>query len=374
MPKDALTKWVVFIITFSLTVNVLSNTMRAVFHGHQNMADDAKATIFLSVILTLLGFAVLKAGYGLITFAAVHLVASIMEFFYILVLYRKYGKLLFRFRILETRQILSQSFAFGFQSFFATAYYLLDSNMLAFMKGDEAVGYYNAAYRFITILTFIAIAIARSFYPAISNAQVHAPRDLPGLFSKGFRITLWTGLTLAVGSHLWAKPIILKTFGESFSPSILPLQILGWVLVFLFINNYFGSVLRAMEQQNYTAKTTSFAFLINFVLNLLIIPGYGFNGAAVTALITEIFVTVMYLRVIHTEGLLKTINPLMVIKTLVSSGFMAAVRILPESLWIVQIPAALMLNGAVTLLLRLFSKEELRGLFGLQNRFLKGSS
>jgi len=92
-----------------------------------------------------------------------------------------------------------------------------------------------------------------------------------------------------VGITLLAEPIILLLFKPEYIPSILALQIVVWVLPFIFVNYIQGSLLTAMNRQVTYLKITAASLVLNVGMNLVLIPLYSYLGAAFVTVITEIF-------------------------------------------------------------------------------------
>jgi O-antigen/teichoic acid export membrane protein len=65
------------------------------------------------------------------------------------------------------------------------------------------------------------------------------------------------------------------------------LRILSFAIIFLFANSAFYATLNATNRQHLNAWATGLAALINIVLNLALIPFYGYLAASATTVITE---------------------------------------------------------------------------------------
>jgi O-antigen/teichoic acid export membrane protein len=94
------------------------------------------------------------------------------------------------------------------------------------------------------------------------------------------------GLPLAVGLGLTAGSIVHFTGG--FEQSIPALQILAPSVVLLFVNNAFIYTLTAINRQLDFTRLALFTLTVNVVLNLALIPPFGYLGAAVASTVTEV--------------------------------------------------------------------------------------
>ncbi len=83
-------------------------------------------------------------------------------------------------------------------------------------------------------------------------------------------------------------PIIrLLNRSGAFAQSEDALRILAFAIVFLFANSAFYAMLNGTNRQHLNAWATGLAAAINIVLNLILIPFYGYLAASATTVVTE---------------------------------------------------------------------------------------
>ena len=97
-----------------------------------------------------------------------------------------------------------------------------------------------------------------------------------------------------MGIFLLADRIIYFFYGESYSGSIIALQIISFYLFIKFINFLFGTILSSIDLQGKRMLGQGVTALFNVVLNLLLIPKIGYVGAAWATFATEIFLFIVY--------------------------------------------------------------------------------
>jgi O-antigen/teichoic acid export membrane protein len=104
-------------------------------------------------------------------------------------------------------------------------------------------------------------------------------------YRRFFRVLVLLGWPLTVGTFVLVHPIgrLFRLFPQS-EPS---LRILAFAIIFLFANSAFYATLNATNRQHLNAWATGLAALINIVLNLALIPSYGYIAASATTVITE---------------------------------------------------------------------------------------
>src|ERR1700738_2838058 len=104
------------------------------------------------------------------------------------------------------------------------------------------------------------------------------------MFFKALLIVCWP---LSVGVVVLAYP--LAGLWTNFFPQSIPaLQILAIAYVFAFVNNAFIGALAALARQAVYAWAAVTAVVVNLVLNVILIPPYGYIAASWTTVVTEV--------------------------------------------------------------------------------------
>jgi len=93
------------------------------------------------------------------------------------------------------------------------------------------------------------------------------------------------GWPLTVGTFVLVHPI--GRLFNLYTQSVPSLRILAFGIVFLFANSAFYAMLNATNRQGLNAWATGLAAGVNIVLNLILIPFYGYLAASATTVVTE---------------------------------------------------------------------------------------
>lgn len=176
-------------------------------------------------------------------------------------------------------------------------YTMLDSVLLEYFHGEVYVGYYTNSVKIVRFIYNLSIAMTAAFYPRISlyikDNNMKAANDL---LSKGCKILIIFALPAAIGLFSVADLIIPILLGDTFIPSIQCARVLSvLVIIFSFAASLGQTVLIASGNENRILLATTCGAAVNFALNLLLIPQYKHNGAALASVIAEILVTVVML-------------------------------------------------------------------------------
>jgi O-antigen/teichoic acid export membrane protein len=191
-------------------------------------------------------------------------------------------------------KLLQSSMMVGITSLLAIMYFKLDTFMLSIFRSSAEIGYYGLAYKvFENILMLWGFYMA-SAYPALSAAYGRDKKMFADVRTVSLKIAIIAGLGLVVILYL-LSPVILEILGGStFHQSFPALRILILAVPLLCLNNfgYHILIIRKQEQKIMYLFLGSLAF--NAIMNLFMIPRYGFIGASITTLATEVVNTIMY--------------------------------------------------------------------------------
>jgi O-antigen/teichoic acid export membrane protein len=161
--------------------------------------------------------------------------------------------------------------------------------MLSLMKGDTAVGLYNAAYRLSEISTVIPAIFMTSMFPVLSRFHKKSKDSFIIAYGKSIKYLFYLALPMAMVVTLLSKPIINLIFGAEFSGSIVALQILIWAAAIMYVSMVQGNTIISANKQMFCFKVTVFSAILNIILNLILIPRYSYIGASATTVATECF-------------------------------------------------------------------------------------
>lgn len=259
--------------------------------------------IVLHVISLGLMFLFVRKPEDYYIFAAISLVTSVggnvLNLFYI----RRYVSLRFTFDIDWKRHLTPILVLFG-NAVAMTIYVSADITMLELFKGDTEVGIYSVATKIYSIVKQMLNAVLVVSIPRMT-AYV-GTEDYTGFVRLGKKM-LGAMITLMcpiiVGIIIFRSEAVFLAGGKEYSEAAGSLLILSLaVAAALLATFYSGSVLMPIRKERLILKGTVISAIINVVLNLFFIPWLGGVGAAVTTLISELFVAVFFWWLVHKDG------------------------------------------------------------------------
>lgn len=153
--------------------------------------------------------------------------------------------------------------------------------LLGFYGGSVSNGLLDAGSKFISIVQQFIMVISRVFFPLLSRRS-----DKHGIFLK---INLSVSILFSIILFLLAPIIINIFFTKDFYQAIPILKIMSISIVFIALNNAYGTnymIIQGYEKE--LRNTTFIVSLIGFLLAFPLIYFYDFLGAAITITFTRI--------------------------------------------------------------------------------------
>ena len=174
-------------------------------------------------------------------------------------------------------------------------YTVLDTTMLGLIKGDEAVGLYTAATKINRMVLMMITAATTVLLPRLSYyAGKENKLEFMRLSQKAMNFVIMFSLPCAVGLFILAEPVILLFSGSQYISSILAMQIMNAVIVLIGMSNVIGiQIFMSVGKEKITLYSVIAGALVNFCMNLLLIPRFGVNGAAIGTVCAEFCVTLV---------------------------------------------------------------------------------
>lgn len=179
--------------------------------------------------------------------------------------------------------------------------YKFDSVLIENFQGSKATGYYNAAYNLVFNCVLFSNVLNTTLYPTLTRQSASDPAGLGKSYERALRYLLIVALPLTVGIYMLSDDLIPFLFKEQFLPAADALKILIWVVPLQYVSEFLGYVILIAQREKIVARSVVISSLINVAANLMVIPRYGFMGAAVMTLVTEIVLVGQYVFLLRDQ-------------------------------------------------------------------------
>jgi len=173
-----------------------------------------------------------------------------------------------------------------------TVYTNLDTVMLGFMTTDTDVGYYNASVRIKTILVSIVTSLGTVLLPRASYYVEHHMMDaFYRITKKAINFVFISAVPVMVFFMIFAKEGVYFLSGSAYEGSIEPMQVIMPTLIFIGLSNIMGiQMLVPLGREKIVLYSEIAGALIDFIINMILIPRLQSTGAAIGTLVAEMLV------------------------------------------------------------------------------------
>ncbi len=284
-PPDTTTA--IFILGAYMVLTALANIFRVTFRTYERMEYEVLVHVLSRMVSVSLALTALFLGYGLIEIAYAFLIGGftdlLLGFF---ICNWKFVRFKFTIDLNFWKKATRASLPLTFITIAAIIYTRTDIVMLSIMKGDEVVGWYNAAHNLLLSVSPIAGVFATALLPVMTRLFTTSISSLKFVYEKSCSYLLMVSLPLAVGIMLLSTPIVDFFYGSEFVHSVIILRILAWNIVLGFLNAVLFRVLISINRENQIVVAGVICAILNVILNLILIPHFSYIGAAIATVVT----------------------------------------------------------------------------------------
>jgi O-antigen/teichoic acid export membrane protein len=174
----------------------------------------------------------------------------------------------------------------GLAGVFGIVLFRVDAAILASFRSDAEVGQYGAAFRLFESTLFLSWSVGTAIYPVLSRLTPSTEPPLASVFDRGLKLVLAVTMPLAATAAVLGGPLVDLVYGSDFGDSRDALVLLAPAIALYPLAHLAGVLLYARDLQLRMAVVYGVAAVVNVALNVLLIAGYGLQGAAVAASLT----------------------------------------------------------------------------------------
>ena len=209
------------------------------------------------------------------------------------------------------RRHLVEGLSFSCSSSAISVYNDIDKTVLVSYGMLAEAGVYAAAYRVVDVLSTPVISLfgaasPRLFREGAAGGPSAADRGARSLLRWAVPFGLFAAPLLA-----FSAPLLPRLFGHSFAASVTALRFLCILPLLRALHYAWGTAITACANQWIRTVAQFGVAVLNLVLNLLLIPRWGWQGAAFASLVTDgslALVTWIILRLLVSRSLRQSVS------------------------------------------------------------------
>lgn len=189
------------------------------------------------------------------------------------------------------KAVLGESYHFILSGIVVALYAQMDKIMIGQMLTDHDVGLYTTAIAVCGMWVFVPTAVINSFRPKIMELKNAGNEKMYRLrLTQLYSFIIWLCLAAALFITFLGKFIIKTLYGDAYLGAVASLQIAVWFETFSMIGTARGIWILCENKNKYVKYYLAIGAAVNLVLNTLLIPLWGIEGAAFATFVTQ-FVT-----------------------------------------------------------------------------------
>lgn len=205
-----------------------------------------------------------------------------------IVFYRREQSSALKFNSTVAARILKACMPFVLANVMIFIYSKIDTIMIRHMMNSMTmVGYYTTAVTMCGYISFVPTAILDSARPVIMESKTRDGYSYERNMKRVILAVMAVGILYAIGISLLGKQLIRLLFGEAYLGALGSLRIAVWYTAFSFLGSAKSIWLICEGKNRYVLLFAVAGAVSNVVLNALMIPSGGIEGAAVATLLTQ---------------------------------------------------------------------------------------
>ncbi len=186
---------------------------------------------------------------------------------------------------------LRRSIPFGYSRIMIQVYAGVSTLMVGYLESTRAVGIYAVAGKLPLALGTLASIWITVLFPYAARKLATDVKGFVEDLGQILTAALVIGAAVVVGALLCAGTVMTALFGNSFAAASEPFALLAIASALILVQANFSNVLLAGGDERYFVVIMTVAAVVVVVLNLILIPPFGTNGAAMATVLGEVFLT-----------------------------------------------------------------------------------
>lgn len=288
------------IFSFMIPLSTIGSILLASFRAFQRVEyevglkeiTEKAIRLLATLLLVFFGFGVIGATYS-------YLISAVIVFVLAIFILEKKVFPIFARRIKAkyyAKELLSYSIPLLLTSVLVFVIVWIDTLMLGYFRTASEVGIYNAAHPTAALMFVLPTALISLFLPIITGLYSQKKHEqIKQLYKRVSKWIFLVSFPLFLVMIVFSRQIITIIFGNEYAAAATPLAILVFGYL-LYSMSYTSSNILSM------VKKTKLIFYINLIfagsnilLNFLLIPRFGVNGAAIATTISYILGSLLYI-------------------------------------------------------------------------------
>ena len=247
-------------------------------------------------------------------FAIANALDTIIIAIVLILLYNKLADQKLSFSFVRCKKLFNSGKYYIISNLMLVVFAQTDRIMLKIMINDAANGFYSAAVHCANVTAFAFAAIVNSARPVVFESKLISDEKFERSIVRLYSVIIYLSVIQGVFTTIFAKILIHVLYGDAYMASVQALQIIVWYTSFSYIGGIRNIWILAEKKQRLIIWINLTGAIVNVVLNWILIPTMGVNGAAIASLVTQGFMNVILGFIIpgirrNNELIIQSLNP-----------------------------------------------------------------
>ena len=193
------------------------------------------------------------------------------------------------FSVVIAKRLIKSGTPFILANMMVVIYGQMDRIMIKQMLGSTTeVGLYSTAITVCSLIGFIPSAILDSARPLIAEVKKADEEEYKLRFRQLVAGLMWICFLYSAFITVFSNPLLNLMYGDAYLGANICLKIAVWYTAFSYIGSARSFWLICENKKRYVFYFSALGAALNLILNLILIPFLGINGAALATLVTQI--------------------------------------------------------------------------------------
>ncbi len=258
----------------------------AFFKGKEKMELEAIVTSAVNFAVTVFGFIALSISPMSATLLKVYIAGSLIGFFMTVYLLREeYRGIIKYFSKKLIGPITKAAWPMAAGGLVGAFMSNVDILMLGWWRTASEIGFYSVGQKIVGMLYIIGGLMPTAIYPAVSRIIHENDKErISSILSKTMIIVLMAAVPFSIGGIILGDQIIRLVFGINYINAVPVFRIMILSLMAIYPFSVLNIAILGFNKQSKLFWYSIIATITNIVLNAVLIPPYGIEGAAAATL------------------------------------------------------------------------------------------
>ena len=289
------------LIMVGMIFSGMSKGVTGLFYIHEQAEVPATMTTVTTILKVGFGVVALLLGYGFVGLAAVSIITNIITLSLLMVIALRRYTIQGPWRIdwLLQREMIRKGFPLMLIHLLQMVFISVDVLLLRLQLGEEVgreiVGWYSTAYKWFNALQVVPSFFTMALFPIITREIQNSIESARRMYQMSIKLMLLLALPVAALTFFLAYPLVQLLGGSEFLPhGAIALQLVILSIPIGWMNSVTNYVLISLGLEGMQPRAFTIAVAFNIIANLIFIPRYNYVAAAVTTILSEVVLLVVF--------------------------------------------------------------------------------